>query len=161
MFSPCGTLLWSILACPPRLVCFPSAPRIWQAGSSHPVWPPHHQEEEVACDPSDATSKKRTLPRCVWQDPFGLGWSPLSVVLVFSPRWLERVRPFRRTCWSIWPLSWSLGSKPPTLLPTRLPSRPVTAATTRGTRSSSQSQVQRHALLMWCHYFTKSRKRLK
>ena len=29
-------------ACLPQLMCFSLAPRIRQAGSSHPVWSPHH-----------------------------------------------------------------------------------------------------------------------
>lgn len=50
------------------IMLFWPSPRIWQAGSSHPLWSPHHQEEEVPRDPSDATSEKPnhySQPKCV------------------------------------------------------------------------------------------------
>lgn len=53
-----GACFWFEVLLLLQLVVFGCAPRIRQAGSSHPVRPSHHKEEEVTCDPSDATSEK-------------------------------------------------------------------------------------------------------
>lgn len=55
-------LLWLKLVC--FCFVFPFL-RIRQTGSSHPVRSPHHQEEEVQSDPSDAASEKLKRLLCL------------------------------------------------------------------------------------------------